>query len=191
MRVKEATETTAGNIVDLIQQIWVDYCLISQPCALQSEPLSKRSSAAPPYDSESRLLGLSLTWTCVMTSSRFSALCHGARRAKWAGRHFRACQRAGAAPWGAAGAHASEPSSPLATLPLFSLLSSCSSPPSLSVFSLVSDILVVHFLYMASSPLPAAAGLSPAGQAHQIGVHRQQRLHPSQAEATQTLHPHE
>lgn len=128
MRVKEATETTAGNIVDLIQQIWVDYCLISQPCVLHSDPLSKRSSTALPFDSESRLLGLSLTWTCVMTSSRFSALCHGARRTKWAGRHFRACQRAGAAPWGAAGAHASEPSSPLATLPLFSLLSSCPLP---------------------------------------------------------------
>lgn len=55
-----------------------------------------------------------------MTCSRFSALCHSARRAKWAGQHFTLCQRAEAAPWGAAGAHASEPSSPFATLPLFS-----------------------------------------------------------------------
>lgn len=80
-------------------------------------------------DSECRLPGHSLTWTCVKTSSRFSALCHGARRAKWAGRHFTLCQRAEAAPWGAAGAHASEPSSPFATLPLFPLLSRCFSLP--------------------------------------------------------------
>lgn len=147
----------------------------------------------PHFDSECSLLGLSLTWTCVMTCSRFSALCHGARRAKWAGRHFTLCQRAEAVPWGAAGAHASEPSSSFATLPLFSPPLQLLLSPSLCFFFflLVSDILVVHFLYMAPSPLPAAAGLTQAGQAHQIGVYRQQRLRPSQAEATQTQHPHE
>lgn len=135
---------------------------------------------------EQSLPGLSVTRTRVRASHMILRLYHRARQAKWAGQHFRAIQHAEPTPRGSCRSSRQHAVIPVS---LFLVRHICYTA-CFFFFLLVSDTYLLFISYTCH-PLPATAALPGRSGPLNWCLPAAEIVSPSQAGATQTLHPHE